>query len=142
MLLQELRALGLEHNTIVSFWGDHGWQLGEHGEWTKHTNFELSVHAPMMVRIPGLTDEGVVTEELTEFVDLFPTLVDAAGLPELNICPKDSSKTELCHEGMSLMPLMTNTSTPWKRAVFSQYPGLVVTWGTRCEHSNTDTQSE
>ena len=53
---------------------------GEHGEWCKHTNFELATHAPMMVRVPGVTDRGVVTERLTEFVDLFPTLAEAAGL--------------------------------------------------------------
>ena len=54
--------------------------LGEHGEWCKHTNFEIATHAPMMVSVPSLTDDGVVTERLTEFVDLFPTLAEAAGL--------------------------------------------------------------
>ena len=52
---------------------------GEHGEWCKHTNFELATHAPMMVHIPGKTDSGVVSEELTEYVGLFPTLVDLFG---------------------------------------------------------------
>ena len=55
-------------------------RAGEHGEWCKHTNFELATHAPMMVSVPGLTEGGVVTEQLTEFVDLFPTLAEAAGL--------------------------------------------------------------
>ena len=77
-VLQELERLGLANETIVSFWGDHGWQLGEHGEWTKHTNFELATHAPMMVRMPGVTDNGIQTEALTEFVDLFPTLAELA----------------------------------------------------------------
>ena len=57
--------------------------LGEHGEWSKHTNFELCTHAPMMVHVPGLTDNGVSTEALVEFVDLFPTLAEAAGLQEV-----------------------------------------------------------
>ena len=58
---------------------------GEHGEWCKHTNFELATHAPMMVRVPGMTDKGVVTEQLTEFVDLFPTLAEAAGLDPVSV---------------------------------------------------------
>ncbi len=52
--------------------------------------FQLSTHAPMMIRVPGLTDRGVVTEKLTEFVDLFPTLVEAAGLPTIPLCPEDN----------------------------------------------------
>ena len=56
MVVGELKRLGLYDRTIVSFWGDHGWQLGEHGEWSKHTNFEVATHAPMMVRVPGLTE--------------------------------------------------------------------------------------
>ena len=121
-VIEELDSLGLADNTIISFWGDHGWQLGEHGEWCKHTNFELATHAPMMVHIPGMTNSGIVNEKLTEFVDLFPTLVEAAGLPKLPLCPEDSSKIELCREGTSLIPLIKNQSISWKNASFSQYP--------------------
>ena len=121
-VINELDNLGLTNNTIISFWGDHGWQLGEHGEWCKHTNFELATHAPMMVHIPGRTDSGIVTEQLTEFVDLFPTLVDAAGLPPLPLCPENSSNIELCREGSSLLPLIKNPNASWKNASFSQYP--------------------
>ncbi|KAH3705274.1 iduronate 2-sulfatase-like [Dreissena polymorpha] len=121
-VLSELKTLGFDNNTIVSFWGDHGWQLGEHGEWCKHTNFELATHAPMMVHIPGLTDNGIVTEQLTEFVDLFPTLVEAAGLGTMPLCPDVSKDVQLCREGESLMPLIKNPSGPWKDAAFSQYP--------------------
>ena len=97
--------------------------VGEHNEWCKKTNFELSTHAPMMIHIPGVTDQGIVTEELTEFVDLFPTLVDAAGLPEIPLCPENSSKILLCTEGKSMMPLIYGThSGVWKKRVFSQYP--------------------
>ena len=97
--------------------------IGEHGEWCKHTNFELATHAPMMVHIPGKTDQGVVVEQLTEYVDLFPTLVEAAGFPSMPLCPKDSSKVTLCREGNSLMPLVANPKTKeWKKRAFSQYP--------------------
>ena len=105
---------------------------GEHGEWCKHTNFELATHAPMMVHIPGKTDSGVVSEELTEYVDLFPTLVDAAGLPPMPLCPRNSSQVALCREGTSLMPLIDaargspggggDGASGWKKRVFSQYP--------------------
>ncbi|XP_046579953.1 ulvan-active sulfatase-like [Haliotis rubra] len=76
-----------------------------------------------MVHVPGLTDKGIVTEELTEFVDLFPTLVEAAGLPPINLCPENSTNVLVCTEGTSLIPLITNPASPnWKKAVFSQYP--------------------
>ncbi len=113
--------LGLAKDTIISFLGDHGYQLGEHGEWCKHTNFELATNAPMMVSVPGLTDDGPVTERLTEFVDLFPTLVEAAGLSQIPLCPEDSISLTLCTEGVSFLPLMKNPKVAWKSAVFSQY---------------------
>lgn len=121
-VMNQLHLHGFDNNTIISFWGDHGWQLGEHGEWCKHTNFELATHAPMMVHVPGVTENGIVTEELTEFVDLFPTLVEAAELEPMELCPEVSKDIALCREGESLMPLMMNPSAPWKDAAFSQYP--------------------
>lgn len=89
-VLDQLLALNLTSSTIVMFVGDHGWQLGEHGEWCKHTNFELATRAPMMLSIPGLTDDGLQSDALVEFVDIFPTVVEAAGLLVPMICPKDS----------------------------------------------------
>ena len=86
-VIAKLDSLGLRNSTVISFWGDHGYQLGEHAEWCKHTNFELSTHAPMMVHVPGATDHGVITERMTEFVDLFPTLAEAAGLPTIPHVP-------------------------------------------------------
>ena len=106
-VLTELQELGLAESTIVVFWGDHGYQLGEHTEWMKTTNFEIANWVPLMLRVPGSTKEGSSTDELVEMVDLFPTLVEAAGLPPLNLCSeKDSTKTKLCTEGASLMPLV------------------------------------
>ena len=121
-----LEHLGLADSTVISFFGDHGWQLGEHGEWCKHTNFELATHAPMMLRVPGLTDKGVVTEELTEFVDLFPTLAEAAGLPEIPLCPERSGLVSTCTEGTSFMPLVAHPQRPWKTGAFSQYPRMLM----------------
>jgi iduronate 2-sulfatase len=121
-VLEELENLELSNNTVVSFWGDHGYQLGEHGEWCKQTNFELATHAPMMVHIPGLTDRGIRTSQLAEFVDLFPTLVEAAGLEQLPLCPVNSTDVQLCREGSSLVPLISSPDKPIKKAAFSQFP--------------------
>ena len=76
----------------------------------------------MMIKVPGLTDNGIVTEHLTEYVDLFPTLVEAAGLGTLPTCPEDSKNVAICTEGTSLMPLMKFPTGQWKDAAFSQYP--------------------
>ncbi|XP_060588984.1 iduronate 2-sulfatase-like [Ruditapes philippinarum] len=121
-VITEVNRLGLSSNTIISFVGDHGYQLGEHGEWCKHTNFEIATHAPMMIRVPGLTDHGITTSKLTEFVDLYPTIVEAAGLGKVPLCPEDSSHTKVCHEGTSLLPLIKNQNVTLKRLAFSQYP--------------------
>ena len=121
-VLNELDRLGLSNVTVVSLLGDHGYQLGEHGIWTKHSNFELAAHAPMMIRIPGLTDNGIITERVVEFVDLFTTLVDAADLPPIPVCPKKSQNVLACTEGESLMPLVQNAKAAWKHLAFSQYP--------------------
>ena len=120
-VLRQLNASGLAGDTVVSFFGDHGWALGENGEWTKHTNFEVSTHAPMMVHVPGVTDAGIQTDALSEFVDLFPTLAEAAGLPTIPLCKEDSSKTKVCSEGLSMMPLVKEPARAWKKAVFSQF---------------------
>lgn len=113
-MLDELDRLGLTQKTIVVFWGDHGWKLGEHGGWCKHTNFELDTHAPMIVSSPGQKTAGRPTNALVEFVDIYPTLCDLAGLPIPDVL-----------EGLSTAPLLDNPDLPWKTAAFSQYPRSV-----------------
>ncbi len=82
-LLRSLERLKLADNTIVVLWGDHGWQLGEHGMWNKHSCFETSMHAPLIVAAPSQPDvqPGTRTAALTEFIDIYPSLCDLAGLP-------------------------------------------------------------
>jgi len=123
-VLAALERTGEADNTVVALWGDHGWQLGEHGEWCKHTNFEFAARAPMLVHVPGLTDGGIITQHYTEHVDLFPTLTEAAAGVKLDQCPSGdaSFNVALCTEGSSLVPLMRDPSTPVKTASFSQYP--------------------
>jgi iduronate 2-sulfatase len=80
LLLDELEAAGLAENTIVVLWGDHGWNLGEHGLWCKHCNFNTSLNAPLIIKVPGVT-KGSENGSITEFIDIYPTLCDLAGLP-------------------------------------------------------------
>ena len=106
---------------------EHSRCIGEHGEWDKHTNFDLNTHAPVMFRVPGLTDGGVQTFTPTESVDIYPTLVDFALGPQeyskLPTCPddEDSGSVALCVEGVSLRPLVAAPLSPVKTAAFSMY---------------------
>lgn len=115
-LLDELERLQLRDETIVVLWGDHGWQLGEHGMWDKHSNFETSTHAPLIVSVPGQAPGR--TPALVEFVDIYPTLCELAGLP----LPEGL-------EGFSFAPLIETPDRPWKTAAFSQYPRVIPGYG-------------
>ena len=110
-VLDKLDDLGLRENTIVVLWGDHGWKLGEHGMWAKHTNFELDANAPLIVSDPRIGTEPTHTRGLVEFVDIYPTLCDLADLP----------KPEAL-EGVSFAPLLEKPNQTWKKAAFSQFP--------------------
>ncbi|HEV2295958.1 MAG TPA: sulfatase [Tepidisphaeraceae bacterium] len=110
-LLAELEELGLQDNTIVILWGDHGYHLGEQGLWCKHTNFENSTRTALMLYAPDQRFPGATTDALVELVDVYPSLCELAGLP----LPEGL-------EGRSFKPLLGSTARPWKRAAFSQYP--------------------
>jgi len=110
-VLGELERLGLAKNTIVVLWGDHGWKLGEHGEWAKHTNVENDTNAPLILSAPLMKNAGGHTDALVEFVDIYPTLAELAGLP----LPGHL-------EGTSFVPALEDQSRKWKSAAFSQYP--------------------
>ena len=78
-VLDELERLQLDRNTIVILWGDHGWNLREHGLWCKHCNYETSLHTPLIIRVPGTT-QVKSSSEIVEYVDIYPTLCELAGL--------------------------------------------------------------
>ncbi len=110
-LLAELDRLELRENTIVILWGDHGWKLGEHDAWAKHSNCENDTNAPLILSVPGMKNAGAHTDALVEFVDIYPTLSELAGLP----LPSHL-------EGVSMKPLLADPTRAWKTAAFSQYP--------------------
>ncbi len=110
-VLAELDRLKLRDNTIVVLWGDHGYHLGRNSEWVKHTNFEAATHVPLIISAPGQTTRGQKTNALVEFVDVYPTLCELAGLP---LTPG--------LEGRSLVPLLKNPQAKFKAAALSQYP--------------------
>ena len=76
-----------------------------------------------MIAVPGKTDAGLRSSQLVEFVDIFPTIAEVAGLQTLHTCPEPSNNSNVCTEGASLMPLIEDPESPdWKKAVFWQYP--------------------
>lgn len=115
-LLNALEENGLADNTIIVLWGDHGWKLGEYGNWCKHSNMEWDTHVPLIIAAPG-TMKGVQTESLVEFVDIYPTLCDLAGL------------TKPAHlEGESLLPILKNPRVKIKDFAISQFPRGETPW--------------
>ena len=79
-LMAALKSAGAEKNTIVVLWGDHGWHLGEHAVWGKHTLFEESLRAPLIISYPGIKQPGQASDAVVETIDLFPTLCELTGL--------------------------------------------------------------
>lgn len=108
-VLDALESSDLADNTIVVVWGDHGYHLGDHGVWGKHTNFELAARIPLMVAVPGKS--ASVTAALVETVDIYPTLTALAGLP----APQGL-------DGRSFAALFENPSAPHRDHVTHVFP--------------------
>lgn len=79
-IIAKLKETGADQNTIIVLWGDHGWHLGEHSIWGKHSLFEESLHAPLIVIDPSVVNAGQSSDAIVETVDIFPTLCDLTGL--------------------------------------------------------------
>jgi iduronate 2-sulfatase len=108
-VLDALHRLKLDDNTIVVIWSDHGWCLGEHGQWQKQLLFEESARVVLMVRAPGAKGNGKTCFRTVELLDLYPTLAELSGLtPPSNI------------EGKSLRPLLNNPKSEWEHPAFTQ----------------------
>ena len=111
-VLDALDESGHADDTLVIYLGDHGYSLGHHGRFEKHTMFEESVHSPLIIRTPDMNQLGQRTDALVEFIDLFPTVMDYCGLEG----PDDL-------EGISLMPCLEQPNDPavGRDYVFSEY---------------------
>ena len=79
LVLDELKRLELDDDTIVILWGDHGWNLGDHKLWSKHVTFETALRTPLIIKVPGKT-KGQKSEAITEFIDVYPSLAELVGL--------------------------------------------------------------
>ena len=108
-LLDALDWLGLTQNTVVVFISDHGYHLGEQGQWMKQTLFERSARAPLIIAGPGVSATGRATSRIVEFLDLYPTLASLADVrPPAGL------------HGKSLAPLLKNPSAKWDRPAITQ----------------------
>lgn len=109
-ILKTLKSQGLEDNTIIVLWGDHGWHFGDHNLWAKHSNFEQATKSPLLIKVPGMTS-GSEYMHPTEFVDIFPTLCDITGLEKPAYL-----------DGESLLPALKNNEVVVKDFAISQFP--------------------
>lgn len=117
-VLDALDELGLAENTIVVFTSDHGFLLGEHGQWAKNLLWDASARVPLVIRAPGMHAAGRRSDRTVELLDLYPTIVELAGLP-----PYERN------EGTSLQPLLDRPDDPeWVKPAFSQVAGGRGVW--------------
>ncbi|MFL2546809.1 MAG: sulfatase [Candidatus Rariloculaceae bacterium] len=107
-VLSALSDSGLDENTIVVLSGDHGWNLGDHTIWNKHTLFDIALRTPLIIRTPD--NSSARSNAIASLLDLFPTLADLAGLPE----PSDV-------DGVSLAPVLADPSIDIREAAISRY---------------------
>lgn len=99
-VMDELERLQMSDNTVIVLWGDHGWHLGDHGYWTKHTNYEQANIIPLIIVAPGVARPASSTDQLIETVDIYPTLAELAGLEH----PKGPQPID----GLSMVPVLQN----------------------------------
>lgn len=118
-LLKGLKELNLDENTIVVLLGDHGWSLGDHSQWCKHSNFNIVNNTPLIIRLPGNKKKGV-EQKVVEMIDIYPTVCEAAGLP----IPSHV-------QGNSMLKLLQGEDPTWKDCA-------IIKWHTGLTYFNRD----
>ncbi|NLZ19748.1 MAG: sulfatase [Bacteroidales bacterium] len=107
-MLDALEELDLMDKTIIVFWSDHGYMLGDHGMWQKQNLFERTAHQPLLIYAPGVTD-GKQCNAVVEMIDIYPTVAELAALPAPGTL-----------DGVSLKPLLDDVDRTWDRPAFTQ----------------------
>ncbi|MGF1760110.1 sulfatase [Photobacterium sagamiensis] len=115
-VLKKLEETGLAENTIVVLWGDHGFHLGDHGSWTKHSNYEEAVKIPLIFKMPGKIKPNTSTTQLAETVDIYPTLTSLAGITQ--------SKAEQSLDGEDLVPVLEDSEKRLSNYAYHVWPQL------------------
>jgi uncharacterized sulfatase len=113
-VLAALDELRLTDSTVVVFWSDHGWQLGQHGQWMKHNLFEASARVPIIFAGPGITP-GQTCPRTVEHLDIYPTLVELCGL---NGAPQNL-------HGESLARLLAHPHAEWSKPAVTQVERII-----------------
>lgn len=109
-LIDALDRSAYKDNTIIVFWGDHGWHLGEKDHWRKFALWEEATRAPLLWVAPGVTKANSVCERTVDFMSIYPTLMDLCGIP-----------TPAHVEGKSIKPLLENPAAPWEQPALTTY---------------------
>jgi iduronate 2-sulfatase len=110
-VLDALDETGLAKNTVIVLWGDHGWHLGDHGMWCKHTNYEQAARIPLVLVAPNVAKAGSRSAALVETVDIYPSLCELAGLAP----PKDLN-------GSSFVGVVKDPKSAGKESIIHVYP--------------------
>lgn len=109
-VLDELKRLELDKNTMIIVWGDHGWHLGDHAQWGKHTLFERSLKSALILKIPGMRQPGIASDGIVETIDLYPTIMDFCNI---------DYPYEL--DGVSLMSMMDDPESKVKAQTYGYF---------------------
>lgn len=108
-VIAELDRLRLRENTVIVFWGDHGYHLGEKGKWSKHNSlFDVGTRVPLLISVPGSAKAGQATDRVVELLSIYPTLVELCGLPK----PEGL-------QGTSVVPLLRDPKAAWTHPAYS-----------------------
>lgn len=109
-VLDELEKLGLADNTIVVLWGDHGWHLGDHRIWGKHTNFETALKSPLIIKVPGISPKVIPPDKVVSSIDIYPSLMEWCGI-----------KVDFPLDGQSLVRLASSGEDPGRENIAFSY---------------------